>query len=184
MKKNAASRGRIREGKSRVENVTEAIEREMLAMLTLLLLCVCIALVFASERVYDLEEAKRGIWLSSATFCSPRDYGSMPFTEGPIAGFNLTMTIRDLKYNAIGFVGYLPSSKTIYASYRGSDSARNWIADADIRKVPYDSFPECDCTVHSGFYNSMLAEFDAVLAEVQKLMRRHPDYAVRTTVSL
>ena len=55
----------------------------------------------------------------------------------------------------VGFVGYLPSDKRIYVSFRGSSNIENWIADLEVTFTDYGA--DCcgqSCKVHKGFYNS------------------------------
>ncbi len=37
-------------------------------------------------------------------------------------------------------------------------------------KVPYTTFPACNCEVHAGFYKLVKADMDAVAAEVARLL--------------
>ena len=78
-------------------------------------------------------------------------------------------------------VGYLPSSKSIYVVHRGTTTTKNWIDDLDIIKKAYAIYPECNCTVHKGFYDSMLSTIDRVVMEVNKLRKQFPNYAVKIT---
>ncbi len=68
--------------------------------------------------------------------------------------------------DTFGYVGYLPSDNSIYVVFRGSVSLANWITDLSTTKMPYNTYPECNCQVHMGFYTAMLAVYPDVLAEV------------------
>ena len=88
-------------------------------------------------------------------------------------------------YNKIndtnGFIGYLPSDKSIYVAFRGSESISNWISDLNADKDPYRLSPECNCSVHSGFQNCTESVSAQVLAEVKRLKALYPTYSVKTT---
>ena len=102
---------------------------------------------------------------------------------GVLAGFVATKVI----YGGIidgteGFVGYLPSSKSIYVVYRGSSSPMDIVTDVGILRTGWDSFPECKgCGVHSGFYGSEKKVLSDVLIEVARLRNLYPTYSVHTT---
>ena len=136
----------------------------------------------AEPQKYSTNEAAVAVQLSAATFCDPKTYSRA--YHGILNGFNVSLTIHDDKFQTSGFVGVLPSSKSIYVAYRGSDNWQNWMADLSTWMVPYTSFPvsECQgCQVHSGFYNALLADFNAVTTEVKKLVSKYPTYKVKTT---
>ena len=70
-------------------------------------------------------------WLSGAAYCGKEKYGSM-IVGGPAEGFVYYDTLYDMKSDLQGFIGVLPSSKSIYVVYRGSSSALNWIYDMEL----------------------------------------------------
>ncbi len=81
-----------------------------------------------------------------------------------------------------GFVGYLPSDKSIFVVFRGSESVRNWITNLSADKTNYTTFPACtNCQVHSGFYSATKSVYPDVLKEVQRLRALYPTYAIKTT---
>jgi len=80
-----------------------------------------------------------------------------------------------------GFVGYLPSDKSIYVAFRGSLTIQNWITDLSIAKRDYSTHADCHCEVHSGFYGAAMSVFPDVLSEVNRLKKLYPTYAVKTT---
>lgn len=102
---------------------------------------------------FSLSQANISAYLSAAAYCDKSTYSSRTFV-GPTTGFKYTMTIYDSKTDTQGFMGVLPSDKSIYISFRGSSSIQNWISDLDAFKEAYRSFPECNCEVHKGFYEA------------------------------
>ena len=75
--------------------------------------------------------------------------------EGYAAGFVPTYVIHHWSDDTQGFIGYLPSDNySIWVSFRGSEDIRNWLADLSIVRENYKSWPECNCKVHSGFYDA------------------------------
>ena len=65
-----------------------------------------------------------------------------------------------------GYVGYLPSDKSIYVAYKGSESINNWITDFDATQASYDIWPECNCNVHAGFYKAVNSIWAGLLSEI------------------
>lgn len=148
-------------------------------MMRLLLAYLLAVLIVALSAVsYDSTEADVCLYLSSAAFCDPAQYESHVFT-GIASGFNTTLTIHETKYDTYGYVGYLPSRKTIYVTYRGSEGWQNWMANIETTMTHFEFC--ADCKVHKGFYTSLLADFDNVTKEVKRLMALFPDYVVKTT---
>jgi len=84
---------------------------------------------------------------------------------------------------SVGFVGYLPSDKSIYVVFRGSSSIRNWITNLDAYKTPYTSYPACNCEVHKGFYNAEQIVIGGIISEVKRLksISTLSSYSVKTT---
>jgi hypothetical protein len=128
---------------------------------------------------FDMAQANISVWLSAATACGVENYESHVF-KGPTTGFVVTHVINDWKATE-GYVGYLPSDKSIYVAFRGSSSVRNWISDLYAVKTHYLSFPECNCEVHKGFYEAEQTVAPQVIAAVQKLRLQFPLYAVKVT---
>ena len=100
--------------------------------------------------------------------------------KGPTAGFVVTKVIYDPK-DTQGYIGYLPSDKSIYVVYRGSESTKNWITNLDAIKIPYTSFPECNCQVHKGFYQAEQTVIAGVINEVKALQQKLPGYVAKVT---
>ena len=147
----------------------------------LVLVCICFGTQALSLK-YDAEEAHRSVLLSAQAFC---DKGTFLTKEwyNSTAGFQATYVTDDKEYDATGYVGYLPSEESIYVVYRGSEGWQNWMANLEFTMRPYTSFhDQCeDCKVHKGFYNALLADFDAVEEAVKSLVTQFPSYKVKTT---
>ena len=147
------------------------------------------------------------MWLSAAAYCGSSSYRSHVF-KGPTAGFVVTSIIEDISTDTegksskdttisylsvgnmlcclffpVGFVGYLPSDKSIYVVFRGSSSIRNWITNLDAYKTPYTSYPACKCEVHKGFYSAEQIVIGGIISEVKRLksISSLSTYSVKTT---
>eukprot|EP01039_Chlorochromonas_danica_P000230 gene231-248_t len=129
---------------------------------------------------YDNNQAQISLWLSAAAYCGKDNYASHVF-KGPTSGFVYTATISDTSDDTQGYVGYLPSDKSIYVVYRGSQSIRNWVTNLDAWKTTYTSYPECNCEVHKGFYEAEQAVISKVISAVKSLRTKYPSYAVKVT---
>ena len=75
----------------------------------------------------------------------------------------------------------LRDTKTIYVAFRGSSSLENWIADFEIKKIPYTSYPDCNATIHDGFYKSALHVKDEVYFSLDWLKIKYPSYRIIVT---
>lgn len=131
----------------------------------------------ASEVNANLTES--ALWLSAATQCPTDEYMTRTFV-GPTTGFVTTSVIYDSHSDTNGFIGYLPSEKNIFIVFRGSVSTKNTISDLDAFKMDYDSYPECNCQVHEGFYKAEQRVIAQVIEDVKKLqtMPTLKDYGV------
>lgn len=129
---------------------------------------------------YNVNQGLTSVWLSAAAACGHDAYKTHVF-KGPTTGFVVTKVIYNSVDDTQGYIGYLPSDKSIYVVYRGSESIKNWISDLDAFKTPYTSFPECGCQVHKGFYAAEQRVIAGVLSEVKALMTAHPGFAVKVT---
>jgi hypothetical protein len=102
-------------------------------------------LAAASFAGYTDQQAKISLELSQNAYCGHGHYLSHTYT-GPVTGFVATKSIfSGVWADTEGFVGYLPSDKSIYVVFRGSISLQNFITDLTIDKTNYSSFSECDC---------------------------------------
>ena len=129
---------------------------------------------------YNSTQLNKGVWLSGAAYCGKEKYKTM-ILDGPASGFIYKETIYDVKTDLQGYIGVLPSTKSIYVVIRGSSSVINWLDDFEIKLVPYDSFPECNCKVHYGFYNSALGVVTKTITTVKSLKLQYPSYSVVVT---
>lgn len=122
-------------------------------------------------------ELQTGVWLCGAAYCKKQDYPTMKIT-GLGSGFIYNETLYNEKTDIQGYIGYLPSTKSIYTVIRGSSSTLNWLDDFEIRLVPYKTFQECNCHVHHGFYQTTLLLREQVVKTVKGLKSQFPDYDV------
>lgn len=113
-------------------------------------------------------------------YCNPSTYQTRTY-KGLLSGFVPTYTILDAAHDTHGYIGYHQGQKAIYVSFRGSESAQNWLDDLDVILTSYPA-PGCgSCEVHKGFYDAEKACFPAVLDQVKKLKGTYPDYQVVVT---
>ena len=136
----------------------------------------------ASEEVngYSDAQARISLQLSQDAYCGKANYLTQHYS-GVVAGFVPTKIISNLVDDVEGFVGYLPSDSSIYVVFRGSESIRNWITNLTVDKMDYNTFPDCACQVHSGFYTATTSVYPDVLKEVKRLRGLYPTYKVKTT---
>jgi len=129
---------------------------------------------------YDSVQLNTGVWLSGAAYCGKDKYKTM-ILAGPASGFTYKETLYDIKSDLQGYIGILPTTKSIYVVIRGSSSVMNWLDDFEVKLVPYNSYPECNCKVHYGFYNSALAVVNKTMDTVKVLRVKYPGYSVVVT---
>lgn len=138
------------------------------------------SLLSLASSIYNEEQSNINIWLSGAAYCDKESYLSMQLS-GPAQGFLVKDVIYDTKTDLQGYIGVLPSAKSIHVVFRGTDSVKNWIDDLKVLKTNYTTFPDCFCEVHKGFYMSALSVADQTAKTVAKLMGENPAYSVITT---
>ena len=93
---------------------------------------------------YDPNQAQISLMLSQVAYCGRDQYMTHNFT-GVCKGFKVTYVIYAEKQEIEGFVGYLPSDKSIYVVLRGTSNIKNWETDLHATKEDYDD-PACpDC---------------------------------------
>lgn len=129
---------------------------------------------------YDSAQLNTGVWLSGAAYCGKDQYKTM-ILDGPATSFTYKETLYDVKTDLQGYIGVLPTTRSIYVVIRGSSSIMNWLDDFEVKLVNYDTFPECDCKVHYGFYNSGLAVANKTIDTVKTLRVKYPGYSVVVT---
>jgi hypothetical protein len=135
---------------------------------------------FNKIEAYDIEQSQISVYLSGAAYCDKKDYQYMKLI-GPAKDFIYETLLYDIKTDLQGFIGYLPSYKTIYISLRGSSSKLNWMDDFEVRLVPYTSYPECNCKVHNGFYRSTIGIRNKTIDTIKLLQKRFPLYQIVLT---
>lgn len=128
----------------------------------------------------DMKQLNTSVWLSGAAYCNKENYPTMKLS-GPASGFIYMETLYDAKTDLQGYIGIIQETQSIYIVLRGSSSAMNWLADLEIRLVPYDSYPECNCNVHRGFYHSALGVYSTTIDVVKLLLKVNPTYSVILT---
>ena len=70
-----------------------------------------------------------------------------------------------------GFVGYIAETKTIVASWKGSNNKLNWWEDVNMELVPYGNCK--GCKIYAGFYFDYLMLADRVISEIDKIKRKY-----------
>lgn len=124
---------------------------------------------------YSIEDANIGVWLSGAAYCNKENYNSMKI-GGPATGFIVKDILHDPKTDLQGYIGILPSTKTIYVVFRGTSSIRNWIDDMEILKVPYSTWNGniiANGNIHKGFYESTLQLRNKTIDVVSELQKKY-----------
>ena len=146
---------------------------------------------------YDNIQAQKSVWLSASAYCSPDTYTTRSF-KGPISGslefiqddnfiidlkclfyfkilgFTASYKISTVLADTAGYVGVLPSDKSIYVVFRGSSSIRNWVTNLDAFKTKYTTYSECNCEVHKGFYNAALSVAPGIINHIKLLRTQNP----------
>lgn len=129
---------------------------------------------------YEEIQAHTTVYLSGAAYCGKNNYDTM-LLDGPATGFVYEDTLYDIKTDLQGYIGYIPSRKSIYVIVRGSSSLLNWIDDLEVKLVDYVSWPTCNCHVHYGFYRSAESVSNKTVTSVLTLKKKFPDYSVIMT---
>jgi len=129
---------------------------------------------------YDLNTANTGVWLSGAAYCKKEEYPTMELS-GPANGFQYYETIYDKSTDLLGYTGINSNTQDIFIVFRGSSSMKNWLDDAKVIQVPYTTFPECNCKVHTGFYKSVQNVYQQVHSSVNDILDVYPNYNIIVT---
>jgi len=129
---------------------------------------------------YDTNQGLKSVWLSAAAGCGHENYMTHVF-KGPTEGFVVSKVVYNAEDDTQGYIGYLPSDKSIYVVFRGSESIENWKTNLNAFKVPYTSWSDCNCQVHKGFYAAEQKVISEVIKEVQTLQKAHSGYVVKVT---
>lgn len=127
-----------------------------------------------------------GLYYSKAAYCeaSVIDSWSCGVSCEFHSGFEIQGVYNlysNASYGAQGYTGFSPSENMIVVAFRGSANIENWIADLDFKKMVYPNSNCQGCEVHTGFYQVYLEMADAVLRDVQALVRSHPNVPVFVT---
>jgi len=126
---------------------------------------------------YDYNILMSNVWLSGAAYCNKENYNKMNI-GGPASDFEVKSILYDRLTDVQGYIGILPSQNTINILIRGTSSVINWVDDFQINLVPYESFPECNCKVHYGFYNSALRVLIQTYNIIKQLVNQYPTYRI------
>jgi len=129
---------------------------------------------------YDIGDSNIGVWLSGAAYCEASDYMTMTL-GGPAKGFVIDTVLYDGKTDLLGYTGFHPSSKSIYMVFRGTSSRLNWLDDLEVTKTVYETFPESESTVHTGFYKATKNLLNQTEISIKTLRKKYPDYRVIST---
>ncbi|KAI9814195.1 MAG: hypothetical protein M1827_003361 [Pycnora praestabilis] len=86
---------------------------------------------------------------------------------------------NSLVTDVTGYVAVDSTNHLIVVAFRGTESVRNYAADADFPVVATDI---CSgCTADQGFYNSWLEARAGVIASVQAAAKANPSYSIVAT---
>jgi predicted lipase len=131
----------------------------------------CLLSAFSYEK-FDNSVANTAVWLSGAAYCGKENYKTMKLS-GPATDFIVSEILYDSETDLQGYVGILKSKSTIYVVFRGSSSKLNWKADFEIIRTNYYTYPECKCSVHSGFYKATINIKDKAIEYVLNLQKKY-----------
>jgi hypothetical protein len=135
---------------------------------------------FIHSMGYNINTAEIGVWLSGAAYCNKEGYPEMKLT-GPASGFQYYETLYDKPTDLQGYTGVIHKTQQIYVVFRGSASLSNWLDDAEVVQIPYETFPDCKCKVHSGFYKSAINIYPQVHASLNDIQQVFPSYSIIVT---
>lgn len=103
-----------------------------------------------SNDVYSDAQAHISLQLSQDAYCGSKAYLTQHYT-GILAGFVATKVIANTANDVEGFVGYLPSDRSIFVVFKGSSaSPTTWLSKLGSTKTNYSTFGACyNCQVHA-----------------------------------
>lgn len=131
-----------------------------------------------SAASFDWTMGNLTLYHSQNSYCDVNSYETRVY-KGLLEGFVPTFTINDPSHDTHGYIGYHAGQQTIYVSFRGSESIKNWVDNLDAILTNY---PLCTkCEVHKGFYKAEQSCFADVLFVVQTLKAKYPNYSVVLT---
>lgn len=129
---------------------------------------------------YNTNTANTGVWLSAAAYCKKEQYPTMKL-GGPASNFQYYETLYDKSTDLLGYTGVDQTKKQLYVIFRGSASLTNWLDDAEVLQVSYDTFPDCNCKVHNGFYKSATNIYSQVEDSLNDMLDIFPSYDIIVT---
>lgn len=133
----------------------------------------------------DLDQVKYFAEYAAASYCATTP-GQLPVVTcrdnicPALSGANITKAFqfKDGQWDSTGFVALDRVRKEIVASFRGSSSRENWMANFQFGK---DDVEWCDgCSVHEGFLKAY-REQPGVKEKVLELVAQNPGYRVVTS---
>lgn len=127
--------------------------------------------------IYNINYGYTGVFLSGAAYCNKNRYLNMKLI-GPVSGFIITDIIYDSSTDLQGYIGYLDNLQTIHIVIRGSASFLNFFDDFKILRIPYETWPECNCTVHNGFYKMTRRIKNDVIEKINVIRKNKPNYTI------
>lgn len=149
----------------------------MIKFIIILLVVLNLLNIEVVEAGYNETLAEIGVYLSGSAYCEKNFYSTMKIL-GPAHGFVVTGILYDIPTDLQGFTGYLDWTKTIHLVLRGTSSKLNWLDDLDVKQVEYNTWPDCKCNVHDGFYRAALGLRNQTITQVKMLMAKNPKYRV------
>jgi hypothetical protein len=91
----------------------------------------------ACSNGYSDADLKASLHLSALAYCGIGKYLNLQYT-GDLQGFVATKVIYSgLIDDTEGFIGYLPSTKSIYVVFRGSSNIQDFVTDIGIIRVDW-----------------------------------------------
>jgi len=134
--------------------------------------------LMSASLAYDWTYGNYSLWHSENAYCDPDSYLTR-VNKGMLTGFVATYYIYDPSHDTRGYIGYTSSQQTIYVSFRGSESIKNWLDNLDAILTDY---PNCgNCEVHRGFYEAEQDSINNVVQQVKSLKNQFPSYSVIVT---
>jgi hypothetical protein len=135
--------------------------------------------VFGSRHLrQDWKLSNTSVWLASTAYCPPDTYLTREY-KGESIGFVPTHHISVKEDTTEGIVGYMPRMKTIFVSFRGSETVENWLDDISVGYTDYLGCNECE--VHKGFYSAQQAALPQVIDAIDSLRHWMPNFGIVVT---
>ena len=120
---------------------------------------------------YNIAESEFNSRLAALAFCAAEPINKWNCALCETINMTEQSHISDNKTLTAGFIGYLPESKTIVTSWRGSSNKKNWEEDFNFELMKY---PKCkDCKIHAGFYLDSMLLLKRVITKINAIMLSH-----------